>query len=56
MGYHKNKKFVCPHCGKDFDKKRQLKSHIKDTHPSFKLVDNITQTLIADEPKENENE
>ena len=32
MTYHNQKEFVCPHCGKDFPKKRQLKSHIKDTH------------------------
>jgi len=32
MSWYKQKEFVCPHCSKDFKKKRQLKSHIKDAH------------------------
>ncbi len=36
MGYHNHKEFKCPYCQKDFKKKRQLKSHIKDTHPNKK--------------------
>jgi len=36
MSWRKEKEFVCPHCGKDFAKKRMLKSHIKDKHPEEK--------------------
>ena len=35
MSYYRNKDFKCPYCDKQFDKKRQLKSHIKDGHPDF---------------------
>lgn len=31
--YHKDKPFKCSYCEKDFTKPRQLKSHLKDTHP-----------------------
>jgi hypothetical protein len=34
--YHKEKQFKCDICHKDFNKKRQLKSHIKDAHPNSK--------------------
>lgn len=30
MSWRKSKKFVCPHCGRDFDTKRQLKAHLRD--------------------------
>lgn len=34
--WRKSKEFVCPHCGKDFDKERRLKGHVKDAHPKEK--------------------
>jgi len=33
--YRKSKKFRCSYCEKDFDKERQLKSHMKDAHPTI---------------------
>ena len=30
--YHNHKDHVCPHCGRDFKKSRQLKQHLKDAH------------------------
>lgn len=30
MSYHNKKPYVCPYCGADFKKERQLKQHIKD--------------------------
>ena len=30
--YYKVKKFICPECGVDFKKERQLKQHMKDAH------------------------
>ena len=36
MSYYRKKEFQCPYCDKQFDKKRQLKSHIKDAHPEKK--------------------
>lgn len=30
--WRKNKEFVCPECGKDFDEERKLKLHKKDSH------------------------
>jgi len=32
MTYHNHKQFVCPYCGRDFAKKRQIKSHMKNAH------------------------
>jgi uncharacterized Zn ribbon protein len=32
MSYHNHKEFVCPECGKDFSKARQLKAHLSDAH------------------------
>jgi len=32
MGWHNHKDFKCEICGKDFQKKRQLKQHMRDAH------------------------
>lgn len=31
--WHKSKKFKCPKCERSFDKHRQLKNHMQDSHP-----------------------
>jgi len=30
--WRKSKEFVCPFCTKDFDKKNQLRNHLRDAH------------------------
>ncbi len=54
MGYHNKKEFVCQYCGKDFKKKRQLRSHVKDAHPAElkaeqdAIVDEIINEILND--------
>jgi len=42
--YYKVKDYVCPFCGKDFKKERQLKSHYKDVHQSKHVTTNKKDT------------
>jgi hypothetical protein len=37
--WRKAKDFVCPKCGKDFDKLSQIKRHCKDAHKSLYVSD-----------------
>jgi hypothetical protein len=50
MTYYKEKEFKCPYCRKQFNKKRQLKSHIKDAHPDRlpECVCTFSQRLVGD--------
>lgn len=45
--YKKKIKFACPHCGRPFQKERQVKQHIKDVHKPKEVscVDNRKPTV-----------
>jgi transposase-like protein len=50
VSYHKKKEFVCPYCARDFNKKRQIKSHLKDTHPDKlqECICTMAQSMVGD--------
>lgn len=57
MSWHKPKEFVCKKCNASFKKKRQLKSHMKDSHslfPSGLNCPNCEEEMVMDYAGERE--
>ena len=52
--YHNQKEFVCQFCSKDFRKKRQLRSHLRDAHPVElkQYQDGVVDEIITEVLKE----